>query len=252
MTRYLAPPLMRPLGAALMAAAAAVLIGRTLAQTMATYDPNQLPAMHGTVALYSLTPRGDVDGVILADGTQVHMPPHLGARLVAAVKPGDAVTFHGLHAQALPLVQALSLSNDATKQTVADAGPAAGAPAGRLPMGFQWQQADGRVREALYGPRGDLNGALLDDGTQVHLPPDQAAALATYLAPGRTLVARGYGATGPYGRSIDAAQLGPAADALVQVAGPGASPGAAPGGPEAAPGPGGRPPPPPPPPAPQP
>ena len=223
MDHHLSGRLMRPLGAALMAAAAAVVIGRTLAQPMAAYDPNQLPAMHGTVALYSLTPRGDVDGVILADGTQVHMPPHLGPRLVAAVKPGDAVTFHGLHAQALPLVQALSLSNDATKQTVVDAGPPPRPPApppGQSATGFRWQQAEGRVRETLYGPRGDMNGALLDDGTQVHLPPDRAAALAADLAPGQTLVAHGYGVAGPYGRSIDAAQIGPAADALVQVAGP--------------------------------
>jgi hypothetical protein len=76
-----------------------------IAQPVATYDPQQLPAIQGQVAQYSLTPRGDVDGVILQDGTQVHLPPHLGAQLVQAVKPGDTVTIRGLKAQALPLIQ---------------------------------------------------------------------------------------------------------------------------------------------------
>src|SRR5215207_1763361 len=66
------------------------------AQTTPLYDPAQLPEVKGTVQAYSLTPRGDVDGLILNDGTEVHFPPHMSAQLVFAVKPGDAVTVHGL------------------------------------------------------------------------------------------------------------------------------------------------------------
>ena len=79
-------------------AAALIVSGATIAQAQqtATYDPSQLPAIQGRVGQYSLTPRGDVDGLILTDGTEVHMPPHLGTQLVFAVKPGDAVTVHGL------------------------------------------------------------------------------------------------------------------------------------------------------------
>jgi hypothetical protein len=54
------------------------------------YDLQQLPATEGTVSRYTLTPRGDVDGLILADGTEVHFPPHLSSRLVFAIKPGSA------------------------------------------------------------------------------------------------------------------------------------------------------------------
>ena len=72
---------------------------------------------------YSLTPRGDVDGLILTDGTEVHLPPHLGTQLVFAVRPGDDVTIHGLRARAIPMVQAMSVSNDATGSTVTDNGP---------------------------------------------------------------------------------------------------------------------------------
>jgi hypothetical protein len=54
------------------------------------YDLQQLPSTKGTVSRYTLTPRGDVDGLILADGTEVHFPPHLSTQLVYAIKPGDA------------------------------------------------------------------------------------------------------------------------------------------------------------------
>ena len=99
--------------------------------TAPTYDPQQLPAIKGRVAQYSLTPRGDVDGLILDDGTEVHLPPHLGAQLTATVKPGDAVTVHGLKARALPLVQAMQVTNDASGQSVTDAGPGSGGPRAR-------------------------------------------------------------------------------------------------------------------------
>ena len=55
------------------------------------YDLQQLLATKGTVSRYTLTPRGDVDGLILADGTEVHFPPHLSTQLVYAIKPGDAL-----------------------------------------------------------------------------------------------------------------------------------------------------------------
>ena len=104
--------------------------GVAAAQNTTTYDPAQLPATKGRVAQYSLTPRGDVDGLILEDGTQVHLPPHLGAQLVFAVKPGDAVTVRGLRARAVPIVQAMQVTNDATSQSVTDSGPRPGGPGG--------------------------------------------------------------------------------------------------------------------------
>ena len=105
-------------------------IGVAAAQTATTpSDPAQLPAFHGKVTQYSLTPRGDVDGLILADGMEIHLPPHLGNQFVNIVKPGDAVTIHGLRAHSVAMVQAMSVSNDATGNTVTDSGPAPPRPA---------------------------------------------------------------------------------------------------------------------------
>jgi hypothetical protein len=188
-----------------------------IAQDTTTYDPNQLPSIQGKVAEYSLTPRGDVDGLILTDGTEVHLPPHLGTQLVFAVKPGDAVTIHGLRARAIPMVQAMSVSNDATGNTVTDNGPGgSGEPRGAE----QVLTAQGRIKAQLHGPQGDLNGALLDDGTIVRLPPPEAQRMAAELTPGAPLYVEGDGFTGPLGRMIAAQSLGPDPARLTRVAAP--------------------------------
>jgi hypothetical protein len=194
--------------------------GYALAQVpgTATYDPGQLPTIKGQVAQYSLTPRGDVDGLILTDGMEVHLPPHLGAQLVFTAKPGDAVTIHGLQARAIPMVQAVQITNDATNQSVTDTGP--GGPS-RGPGGAeQGMEAQGRIKASLFGPRGELNGVLLDDGTQIHLPPPEAQRLAAQLAPGQTIYASGFGSASPLGRSLAARAIGPSRTQLAQIAAP--------------------------------
>ena len=208
-------------------------VGAAVAQDMAAYNPSQLPAIQGKVAEYSLTPRGDVDGLILADGMEVHLPPHLGTQLVYAVKPGDAVTIRGLKARAIPMVQALSVRNDATGGTVTDTGT--GGPPGPRDA-QQALNATGRIKAQLHGPRGDLNGALLEDGTIVRLPPSEAQRLASTLAPGAPLTVQGNGFDGPLGRVIEARSIGPDATHLAQVAMPPRPPGhrpPPPGGPDA-------------------
>ncbi len=185
----------------------------------ASNTTQQLPTIKGQVAAYSLTPRGDVDGLILTDGTEVHLPPHLGAQLVFAVKPGDSVTVRGLKAQAIPVVQAMQVTNDATHKSVTDAGPGAGPGGPRGPAG-QPMEAQGKVKQALYGPRGDMNGVLLEDGTQIHLPPPEAQRLAAQLAPGQTVYAKGMGTASPLGKVIGAQAIGPSSTQLAQIAAP--------------------------------
>lgn len=218
------------------------------AQNAATYDPAQLPATKGKVAQYSLTPRGDVDGLILDDGTEIHFPPHLGTQLVFLVKPGDSVTVNGLKARNVAMVMALQITNDATGKSVADSGPpprehgpgpaapGPGRPGGPGPMG-QTLEAQGVVKAQLHGPRGDLNGVLLQDGTIVRLPPPEAQRREAALAVGKTVFVQGDGLASPLGRVVAARTIGTSAqDATAlpmppprdrhgpQLAGPGAPP----------------------------
>src|SRR4051794_40803118 len=62
------------------------------------YDPGQMPAFKGRMQQFTLTPRGDIDGLILADGTEVKTPPHLSTQLAYVLRVGDPVTVHGLKA----------------------------------------------------------------------------------------------------------------------------------------------------------
>jgi hypothetical protein len=200
----------------LFAAAAIVLVGAgyAAAQDAATYDPGQLPAIHGKVAEYSLTPRGDVDGLILADGTEVHLPPYLGTQLVFAIKPGDSVTVRGLKARALPMVQAMSVTNDASGAAVTDSGPREM----RGPLaGDQAMTAQGTIKVLLHGPRGEANGVLLTDGTIVRLPPPEMRRMEAKLVPGATVYASGDGYAGPLGHVVAARQIGPDKTQLTQV-----------------------------------
>lgn len=86
-------------------------------------DPAQLPETRGTGRRFTLTPTGELDGVILTDGTQVHLPPHLTDQVASAVRPGDAVSVRGYRAAAVPLVAAVSITDARSGQTVVDTGP---------------------------------------------------------------------------------------------------------------------------------
>jgi hypothetical protein len=132
------------------------------------YDLQQLPEIRGIVQRFTLTPRGELDGFLLADGTQVHLPPHLTTELAAAVRPGDPVTVRGYRSPSVPLVAAVEVTDSATNQTVIDQGPPP--PGSRSPPpppgvpapGAQQTSLNGKVERSLYGPAGDLNGAVLE------------------------------------------------------------------------------------------
>ncbi|WP_419728748.1 hypothetical protein [Lichenicola sp.] len=224
---------------ALLGAGAAAAV----AQGLADPDLSQLPPLHGVVGQYDLTPRGDVDGLILQDGTEVHFPPDLGPQVVALLKPGAAVTIRGLKARTLPLVQALSLTEDASGHSIVD--DASRNRPGRLPPPPPPPQiadpslVQGVIRMQLHGPRGDLNGVLLQDGTMVHLPPPEADRLADQLKPGQSIAARGEGVQDQRGHVIAATAIGADPQHLAELAAPPPPPPPPPGNP------GGPPPPPP-------
>ncbi len=179
------------------------------------WDPSQLPETRGTVKQYTLTPRGDVDGLILTDGTEVNLPPHLSAQIVFAIRPGDAVSVRGLRARALPLVDAASVTNFVTGVTVTDDGPPKGPGAATVETTLS-----GRIAAPLHGKRGDLNGALLDDGTVLRLPPPEAERMQALLQPGQTISARGTSLVTPLGTVVDVSAIGSSAEQLNQLDAP--------------------------------
>jgi transposase len=66
-----------------------------------------------------------------------------------------------------------------------------------------------RVRMRLFGSKGELRGALLDNGDSVRIGPKEAVHVAELLRPGMALAARGEGLESRYGRVVSAAEIGP-------------------------------------------
>ena len=176
------------------------------------YDPAQLPEFKGKVSQYTLSPRGEVDGLILADGTEVQISPALSSALVFSVKPGDDVSIRGLKARTVAMVSAVTVTNTASGAVVGGA-----AAQGHHPWDGPKMEASGKVKALLHSPHGDVNGVLLEDGTSVRMPPHAARKLADTLKPGNTVFVRGFGTTSPLGKAIGALEIGPSADKLTKL-----------------------------------
>jgi hypothetical protein len=185
----------------LSAALASVTIGAALAQEP-TFDPDQLPVFHGVVAMYSLLQSDQLDGIILDDGTEVRISPRLSAEVAFAVKPGDTVTVHGLKVSGAPVVQAMSIVNNATGARVLDTFQPAGPPYENRRV--QLMEAKGHVKAQLYGGDGKVDGVLLADGTIIRLTQGFMPANTDCLTPGRDIVATGFGLVSLLGRVLDA------------------------------------------------
>ena len=179
-------------------AAAALLAGGSLAALAAAPEPNPMDAsISGTVAHYTLAPKGEVDGFVLGDGTQVHVPPHQAAALVFTARPGDTVSVQGRRAEGGSVIEAGLIRNQTSGVALENIGPRHerdGAGSG---------QVSGKVQFLLHGPKGEANGAILEDGTVLRLSPTEAK----QLAPGRSLMAEGPILVTPMGRLVDVKKL---------------------------------------------
>jgi len=166
------------------------------------------------VSRFILTPSGDIDGMLLGDGPEIHLPPHLSTQIAYGVRPGDTVVVHGVQAIAAPVVEAASITDQRTGQSIVDNGSPRRAPRGAPPDGTAQAPAlvaQGQVQRLLHGPRGEVNGALLSDGTMLRLPPDEAQRYAALLQLGQPLAASGPGAKTQLGTVIAATEIGPSA-----------------------------------------
>ena len=175
----------------------------------------------GVVKQFALTPAGDIEGLVLANGTEVHVPPHLTAQVSAAVQPGESIAVRGSSIGVPGFVVATALTGQRGGSVVDRGPPAPGmGPPPRLPAGGQEVTMEGRVQQVLHGPRGDINGAMLDNGTTVKMPPHAWAQMASLLQPGQTMTVQGWLLSNAYGRVMDVQAIGPNAGQLMDIAPP--------------------------------
>jgi hypothetical protein len=178
-------------------------------------DPDSLPETRGTVARFLLNPHGEIDGFVIGSRQmkQVHFPPHLSKQIARNVAIGDEVRVRGVKPRGADIVAAVSLTTK-TGKLILDEGPYHNGEKHQKPhVEHTPMEAGGEVLLSLYGPKGELRGALLDDGTSLRMPPHAAAELAEYLAPGAHVQAWGHGVKNKHGRTIEVHEIAELIDA---------------------------------------
>ncbi|MFO3706148.1 hypothetical protein ACI6Q5_14525 [Xanthomonas codiaei] len=167
-------------------------------------------SVSGSVERFMLNPNGDIDGLWLRDGTQVGFPPHLSSEVKTAVRAGDSVVVQGFRLGNLPVLQASSIRSSRSGREVVDRPPTFGAPPPPPPTPGQLTplRSDGTIQRLVYGPAGEVHGALVSDGTVVRMPPHLALQFTDLLRVGAPLSANGFGVATADGRAIEATQLG--------------------------------------------
>ncbi|MBV8919935.1 hypothetical protein [Bradyrhizobium sp.] len=183
-------------------------------------DPESLPAVAGTLDRFVLNPHGEVDGFVMSCGTEdvlVHVPPHMETELVRHVRAGETVTVRGVRPRGAALLAAVAvIAQDG--HWIDDHGP--GKDRKHPKVEHRTMTAEGTIRLALFGPKGELRGALLADGTSVRIGPKEAEHIKKLLAPGSRLIVRGDGLETKHGRVIHAREAGPTRDELAPVKAP--------------------------------
>ncbi len=198
-----------------------------LACFLCAEDPGQTPGkadtqtVRGTVQSFTKAPMGEVDGAILSDGTIIHWPPHLENRFTVIISKGDRVKATGqmetgpagdthLEVQSLANLRTnASASNDEAAPP-----PPPGPKGAKGPKGPKGRSApppppplsagpvktvQGTVRSFTKAPMGEVDGAILDDGTAIHWPPHLASRFTAILTRGDRVKIAGRMETGPEG-----------------------------------------------------
>src|SRR5438552_13786372 len=169
---------------------AAISLAQPVPPTPATQPVPPTEQMDGTVSVYLLNPRGEVDGLLLANGTQVKFPPHMSADLTDLVKPNERVTAQGVR-EVAPVFTAFTITNS-SGQSLNEARPMQPPPPLDLQgVNLKPMQADGKIRVVLHAPRGEIEGAVLENGVIVRVATHASAQFSTLFQTGVTISAKG-------------------------------------------------------------
>jgi hypothetical protein len=179
-------------------------------------DPDSLPETVGRVDQFLINRHGEVDGMMLADGTEVHLPPHMGPAIVKALRPGVVVRLRAVRPRAADVLAAVAFETEDGTRYVDDGPPKDHKDARKHAEAVKTRhiEVEGVVRCALHGPKGETRGLLLEDGRSGRFPPHAADGLRPLLKPGAAIALRGESIVTKHGTVIAVDAIGPATDAL--------------------------------------
>lgn len=171
--------------------------------------------VRGKIVRFTNAPRGEVDGAVLEDGIWLHWPPHLQERFTGVLKEGDRVRATGRR-ETGPAgdthFEIQSLTNLRTNARAENPdfangprspgrGPRDRARKGPPPPPNREQitTVHGKIERFTTAPRGEEDGALLEDGTWLHWPPRMQDRFTSILKAGDRVRASGRTEAGPAG-----------------------------------------------------
>jgi hypothetical protein len=179
-------------------------------------DPDYLPEITGTVDQFLVNKHGEADGFLLIDGGEVHVPPHLSSRLLRDVRPGNKVSVRGVRPRGVQMIAAVSI--DTAKGRILDEGPNVREDDDTLESAKHGaMSAQGIVKQAIHGPKGETRGAVLEDGRIIRLPPHEAERFTELLKKGAKISVNGEGATTSFGTVVEAREIGASTDTMKSV-----------------------------------
>jgi len=197
---------------------AAISLAQPVPPTPATQPVPPTEQIAGTVSMYLLNPRGEVDGLLLADGSQVKFPPHMSADLTRSVKPNERITAQGVR-EVSPVFTAFTITNS-SGQSLNEARPMQPPPPPDLQgVNLKPMQADEKIRVVLHAPRGEIEGAVVDDGMIVRIAPHVSTQFSALLQTGATISAKGYGTENEFGRAFEATEVSAQGQTLTPIYG---------------------------------
>jgi hypothetical protein len=184
-------------------------------------DPECLPEVSGVLDCFLLNADGEADGFVLADGTEVHFPPHMGGAVLATAKPGGAVRIRGVRPRGVAMIAAVAVTPEAGG-CIVDNGPpdentARKAARKQAHAGRSAMEVEGVLRQVLHGHKGEVRGLLLEDGRAGRFPPQTAEALVPLLEPGSRLLLRGDGFTTEHGTVIAIREIGTSPEGVRRI-----------------------------------
>lgn len=178
-------------------------------------------SVQGTVVRYLVNPFGEVDGLILDNGTLAKTPPHLSGDLVGVAKPGDSVTLQGMP-EAGTSFKVYSVTNTASNITLFRRDRAwneRSMPKHLRAVGLKEMSASGTIEHVLTGKRGEPKGVILGNGAIVRVGKEAYPYFGLFRV-GAPFAARGFGTENAYGRALEATAIGAGSGSLQPLFGP--------------------------------
>lgn len=160
-------------------------------------DPDSLTPLKSKVARFLYNHKGDADGMLLANGTEAHFPPHLSIKVLKKIRVGDAITLYGVKPRVADVIGCVAIDT-AKGERIEDTGPPAKAKKNHANTDRRSEDEDlarveleDIIERQLHGPKGEVRGVLLSSGRIVRFPPHVADDTGSLLKPGAVLAVRG-------------------------------------------------------------